>query len=104
MSGSIATSAPGKSRPTTFRSGPIWILSRPEVRSAATRKPAESVLAALHPVLKHLQRHGAVVVRGLGDGAVIAFLDPGLVRQGAVAGQRQPHQSAGALRRQPVAI
>src|SRR2546423_15101735 len=65
---------------------------------------ARSILAALHPVLEHLQRHGAVVIRRLGDSLVIAFLDPGLVGRGAIARQRQPHQSARSLTRQLVAI
>src|SRR4051794_32342119 len=62
-----------------------------------------SVLLALHPVLEHLQRHGAVLVGGLGESAVIAFPDPGLVGGGVVARQRQPHQAARRLPRQPVA-
>src|SRR5271165_6366267 len=63
-----------------------------------------SIPLALHPVLEHLQRHGAVVVGGLGESAVVVFLDPGLVRTGAVAGERQPHQAAGGLPRQAVAV
>src|SRR3979411_1142826 len=63
-----------------------------------------SVLAALHPVLEHLQRHRAVVLGRLGDRLVVAFLDPDFVRRGAVARQRQPHQPAGGLTRQLVAV
>src|SRR3979411_2381906 len=63
-----------------------------------------SVLAALHPVLEHLQRHRAVVLGRLGDRLVVAFLDPGFVRRGAVARQRQPHQPAGGLTWQLLSI
>ena len=54
-------------------------------------------------MLEHLQCHGAVVVGGLGESAVIAFPNPALVGGGIVARQRQPHQAAGGLPRQPVA-
>src|SRR6202047_4486182 len=62
------------------------------------------VLAALHPVLEHLQRHRTVVFGRLGDRLVVAVLDPGFIRRGAVARQCQPHQAAGGLTRQLVAI
>src|SRR3954454_23262398 len=123
-------SEPGKNLPTTFRSGSTWIWKRREPhgcrrvgkRALAPCPPSRSrwekygghgaplptlrtsVLAPLHPVLEHLQRHGAVVLGGLGDRTVVAFLDPGLVRRGAVARERQPHQAAGRLPRQLVAV
>src|SRR5689334_3184667 len=68
-----------------------------------TDRLSPSVLLALHPVLEHLQRHGAVLVGGLGESAVVAFADPALVGGGVVARQRQPHQAASRLPRQPVA-
>src|SRR3984957_1699492 len=94
---------PGKNRRITCRSGLIWIWRRPDF---ASRRQADegSVLAALHPVLEHLERHGAVVVRRLADRLAVAVLGPGLVRGGAVARQRQPHQPAGGLTRQLVAV
>ena len=52
---------------------------RTQLRRAA--RIGSSVLAALHPVLEHLQRHRAVVLGRFGDGLVVAFLDPGLVRR-----------------------
>ena len=42
-----------------------------------------SVLLAMHPVLEHLLRHGAVVLGRFRDRPIVAFLDPGLVRRGA---------------------
>src|ERR1700676_1159408 len=106
-------SVPGKSRPTMFRSGSTWIWSanraalflqflKSSAQPSAPLKP--SILAALHPVLEHLQRHRAVVLGRLGDRRVVALLDPGFVRRGAVARQRQPHQPAGGLTRQLVAV
>src|SRR6516164_3934127 len=98
MSGSTVMSAPGRSRRTTYRCGPTWTSKRDrfgEVRS---------VPAALHPVLEHLQGHGAIVIRSAGDRAVVAFLDPTLVRTGVLARKRQPHQATRALRRDAVAI
>src|SRR3954451_21656519 len=97
MSGSIATYAVGKSRQITFRCGRISIWKR-------RNRPAASVLAALHPMLEHLQRRGAVTVRALGDRLVVAFLDAGLVRRGAVARQGQLHQAAGSFARQLIAV
>src|SRR5271154_2517738 len=64
----------------------------------------KSVALALHPVLKHLQRHGPVVVGSLGNSAVVTFLDPDFVRTGAIASQGQPHQAARSLARQAVAV
>src|SRR5450432_3540893 len=109
MSGSIAMYARGKSRRTTCRCGSIWTWRRPEVgpsplRGGEATNRSLSILAALHPVLEHLQCHRTVVVGSLGDGLVVAFLDPGLVRRGAVARQRQPHQPASGLTRQLVAV
>src|SRR6267154_5542409 len=103
MSASIATCAPGKNRPIMYRCGPILIWRRPETgeRQAAARA---SILAALHPVLEHLQRHGAVVVGCFRDRPVITFPDPDLIRRGVVARQRQPHQPARGLPRQTVAV
>ncbi len=69
---------------------PVW--ADLDLRGGLRRKPrrahrligrrhfcheSHSVLAALHPVLEHLQRHRPVVVGGLGDRLVVAFLDPG---------------------------
>src|SRR4051794_9058996 len=122
-------SAPGKSRRTTFRYGSTWIWRRrsrhceptgrreappdDRLREAIQRRQrknwiassqgllamTDSVLAALDPVLEHLQRHGAVVLGRFGDGPVVAFPDPGLVRRGAVPRERQPHQPARGLPR-----
>ena len=75
MLASIATCALGKSRRTMSRSGPISTLKRRE--RAPSARSDRSVLAALHPVLEHLQRHGAVVVGRFRDRPVVAFLDPG---------------------------
>src|SRR3984885_6309048 len=95
---------PGKSRPITCRYGSIWIWRRPDFASSRRQADEGSVLAALHPVLEHLERHGAVVVRRLADRLAVAVLDPGLVRGRAVARQRQPHQPAGGLTRQLVTV
>src|SRR5258708_3001448 len=104
MSASIVMCGPGKSRRTTCRCGRIWTWKRPDWRQARSGSGARSVPAALHPVLEHLQPHGAVVVGGFGDRPVVAFLDPDLIRRGAVAGKGQPHQPARGLTRQPVAV
>src|ERR1700737_5583714 len=94
MSGSTAMSGPGRSRQTMCGYGRIW----------TSRRRDASIPPALHPVLEHLQCHRAVVLGRLCDRLVVAFLDPGLVRRGAVARQGQPHQSAGGLTRQLVAV
>src|SRR6266480_6936095 len=105
MSESTAMCAPGKSRRITCRCGPTSISGRLEVRPSPLGGEAKkSILAALYPVLEHLQRHRTVVVGRLGDRLVVAFLDPGLVWRGAVARQLQPHQPAGGLTRQLVAV
>src|SRR5579863_8576817 len=103
--GSTATYAPGKSPLITFRSGLISILRRRSPPPILRRiRAGESVLAALYPVLEHLQRHRAVVVGRLGERLVVAVLDPNLIRRGAGKRQRQPHQAAGGLARQLVAV
>src|ERR1700737_927423 len=106
MSESIVTCAAGKSRRTMSRCGRIWIWRRRRRLSTVIAREARprSVLAALHPVLEHLQRHRTVVLGRLRDSLVVAFLDPGFVRRGAVTRQRQPHQPAGGLTRQLVAV
>src|SRR5450759_3430286 len=106
MSASIVMCAVGKSPRTMFRYGRTSISRRREVLplSPRTGRGEGSVLAALHPVLEHLQGHRAVILGRLGDRLVVAFLDPGLVRRGAVPRQRQPHQPTGGLARQLVAI
>src|SRR6476661_7702384 len=99
MSASTAMCAAGRSRRTTCRYGRIWISRRRDA------PPSSHLLAAaLHPLLQHLEAHGAVVVGRLGEGAVVAFLDPGLFGTGAVTRQRQPHQAARGLPRQLVAV
>src|SRR6266849_9294844 len=130
MSGSTAMCAAGKSRRTTCRYGLTSTLRRREFRgpnragladlrrirlkgvafpaslgkAAGDRQRRSSVLAALHPVLEHLQRHRAVILGRLGDCPVVAFLDPDFVRRRAVPRQGQPHQPAGSLTRQLVAV
>src|SRR5260370_20776799 len=83
------------------RNNPFWSVGTlspcPTLRTVANP-------AALHPVLEHLQRHRTVFVGCLGDRLAVALLDPGLVRRGAIARQRQPHQPAGGLTRQLVAV
>src|SRR6478672_6898786 len=94
---------PGLSLAQRGRNGALIILERTyEILSSTVR--LTGALLALHPVLEHLQRHGAVVLGRFRDRPIVAFLDPGLVRRGAVARNRQPHQATGALRRQPVAV
>src|ERR1700756_634610 len=66
--------------------------------------PSVHIPLAAHPSLDHLQRHGTIVVGGLGKSAVVALLDPGLIGPGAVAGQGQPHQPARGLARQLLAV
>src|SRR5436305_9817871 len=102
MSASTVMCAAGKNPRTTFRSGRISTSRRHDQHRWAAVAEA-LVLAALNPVLEHLQRHRAVVIGSLGDGLVVAFLDPALVGRGAVARQRQPHQAASSLTRQLVA-
>src|ERR1700692_2572758 len=102
MSVSTAMCAPGRNRRITCRSGSTWIWRRPEVRPFVRAR--RSVPAALYPVLKHLQRHRTVILGRLADRLVVAVLDPDLVRRGAVARQRQPHQPAGGLTRQLVTV
>src|SRR5258707_10336006 len=111
MSESTAMCAAGKSRRTTSRCGSTSIWRRPNkpfggwARCRLAQPCGRgSILAALHPVLEHLQRHRTVFVGCLGDRLVVALLDPGLVRRGAIARQRQPHQPAGGLTRQLVAV
>src|ERR1700747_3789463 len=66
--------------------------------------PPASISLARNPVLEHLQRHGTVVVGSHGKGAVVAFLDPGLVGTGVLARKREPHQAARGLLRQAGAV
>src|SRR6266436_9289959 len=109
---SIVMCAPGKNRRTTSRCGSTSPLRRrnksfggwARFRLAQPLYGRGSILAALHPVLEHLQRHRTVFVGCLGDRLAVALLDPGLVRRGAIARQRQPHQPAGGLTRQLVAV
>src|SRR5437899_2794149 len=97
MSGSTVTYAAGKSHRTMCRCGPISISRRP-------KRCAQSVPAALHPVLEHLQRRGTIIVGRFSKRPVVAFLDPDFVRARAVTRERQPHQAARGLPRQPVAV
>src|ERR1700704_4322302 len=108
---SIVTCAPGKSRRTTSRCGSTSTLRwRNKLFGGWARfrlaqpRGRGSIHAALHPVLKHLQRHRTVFVGCLRDRLAVALLVPGLVRRGAIARQRQPHQPAGGLTRQLVAV
>src|SRR5882724_11050157 len=108
---SIVTCAPGKNRRTTSRCGSTstWRRRNKPFRRVGTLSPCPTLRtlvnpAALHPVLEHLQRHRTVFVGCLGDRLAVALLDPGLVRRGAIARQRQPHQPAGGLTRQLVAV
>src|SRR6266403_3754761 len=101
MSASTAMYAAGKNRRTMCRYG---LTSTSRRRESQVPLKAVSVFPALHPVLEHLQGHRAVILGRLGDCPVVAFLDPGLVRSRAVARQGQPHQPAGGLPRQLVAV
>src|SRR6266481_7859859 len=114
---SIVMCAPGKNRRTTSRCGSTSTLRWRNKSFAAWARGGwarfrraqplcgcGSILAALHPVLEHLQRHRPVFVGCLGDRLAVALLDPGLVRRGAIARQRQPHQPAGGLTRQLLAV
>src|SRR5215472_1353591 len=97
MSGSTAMCAAGSSLPTTYPCGLISISRRDSHR-------AGSVPAPLHPVLEHLQRQRAIAFGGAGHRAVVAFLDPALIRTGVFAGERQPHQASRPLRRETVTV
>src|SRR5262249_40576806 len=96
----------GSSRWSARQSCAIESRTTPQARSASAGVASRMIIAfpsyvgecnafpalvplALHPVLEHLQRRCAVVVRRLGESAVVALLDPDLVRTGAVARQRQ---------------
>src|SRR5271167_1329410 len=94
-------SAPGKSRPITYRPGSTSIWKRP--RQLLTTR-AGSVPAALHPVLQHFRRHREVFLRRLGHRLAVTVLDPSLFRRGIFARKRQPHQAARGLPRQLIAI
>src|SRR3984885_1521389 len=104
---STVTCGPGKNRRTTCRSGSISICTRRKtaIGDRISGLPApKSVLAALHPVLEHLQRHRAVILGCLADRLVVTVLDPGFVGGGAIPRQCQPHQPASRLTRQLVAV
>src|SRR5262245_48791743 len=103
MSGSTAMSGVGRSLRITCQSGPTSIWSRADKPPKPVNSDA-SIPATLHPVLEHLKRHRAIVLRRAGDRTVIAFLDPALLGPGAVACERKPHQTPRALRRQAVAV
>ena len=87
MSASTVMFVPGKSRRITCRSGSIsiWRRAVASIARPTAAAPRSFSPAALHPVLKHLQRHRAVVLGCLRDRLVVAVPDPGLVRRGAVA-------------------
>src|SRR4051794_34764045 len=114
MSASTAMCAAGRSRRTMCRCGRIWIWRRRSVppswwaRLRFAHPTASRLLslfpAALHPLLQHLEAHGAAAVGGLGEGAAVGFPEPALISAGAVTRQRQLHQAARGLPRQAVAV
>src|ERR1700737_3084126 len=65
---------------------------------------AGSIAAGLEPALEIDQRQRALFGVGLLERAVVELVDPLVVALGAVAREGQPHQAAGGLPRNRVAL
>src|SRR3712207_4481058 len=77
----------------------IWTSTR---RAETHRR--RLLLAPFQPALDQGQRPGTFGIRGLFEGGVMVFGNPTLFPSGAVARQRQPHQSGRPLARAIFAI
>src|SRR4029077_5952902 len=99
LPGSIVTSAPGRSRPTTFRCGSIWRARR----NSQSFRP-RLIPPAFEPIFQINERECAFVVAGALERAIIYRLDPWFVGAGAVASEREPHQTACGLARHDLSL